>query len=181
MEQVGPVLERFERNKEKAFNLISKELDTLSSVDRINYYENFLKHWNQASLARDNCNILNNVIDLPSKKDQLFASLNLLESQNVVKIEIESYCLDCFLTYKDEPYTSYISNTKDVTFPELCPRCKGEGILHNIIINYPTGLHKLLMPETKWLQEIIIGYSLSKLDNVQKVFIHKKNTFYPTK
>ena len=36
------------------------------------------------------------------------------------------------------------------------------------------GLHKLILPETNWLQELIIGYTLCELKSVDKIFVHKK-------
>lgn len=39
---------------------------------------------------------------------------------------------------------------------------------------YPRGLHKILLPDSNWLQEIIIGYALSGLKNVKRIYVHKK-------
>lgn len=164
-----------ERNRDETTALASGFVTKFMSVMQdFQLYNTMVSFLNIAEDARANANALDNVVRLPAERENLFAALNALAATNTVKISTESLCLDCYFKYKEEPYSSSTYNAKDIRLEPSCPRCKDPGVFHKIVVRYPSGLHRLTMPDTYWLPELVIGFKLSDLKEVSRVFIHKK-------
>ncbi len=100
--------------------------------------------------------------------------LSILASSQTLALGSTSFCLSCFFEHDKDSFMSIRTNSGRIEFDERCPNCHGEGMIHTIINQYPRGLHQSVLPESTWLQEIIIGCALSSLDWVDRVYVHKK-------
>lgn len=169
-----------ERNKDEASSLVSGFMNKfMTMVSDFQLYNKVVEFLGLTTEAQANATALASLIKLPDERMKLFASLNALARTDTVKIETESLCLDCYFKYKDDPYSSTMSNVRDFELPSSCPRCKDLGVFHKIQIHFPRGLHRLILPETNWIQEAIVGFKLTDVTNVERVFIHKKIQFLP--
>jgi len=164
----------FKKHEKEMVELSAKFIEFTGYAYQINSYSILSYFIGNIELAQTNSKILSRILNLPSESIRLFSAFNFLASKKVLKVETQSYCIDCYFKYGEEPYFSYSSNFKEMNLPARCPQCKEPGIFHDVIIRYPIGLHKIVMPQTNWLREIIIGYTLSTLPKVKKVFVHKK-------
>ena len=146
---------------------ISVHLDDMSSTSEIvDWLANF-------EIAQKNTRVLHEAKFLDNVKS-FFASFNRLSDTNL-RISTETICFDCIFNRKDSIfYKSEITNSRDVSLESKCPRCKGNGLMHKLVVTYPVGIHNLILPQSNWLPETIIGYALSSLPEVEKVYVHKK-------
>gem|GEM_PF-2763929 len=165
----------FDRHKEEIVQYVSDYVDRLGTAfSEMQVLEDVLDFVEVADDAQANGKILDCIDPMSEKKASFFASLNQLAALNIIKLTTMSLCLDCFFKFREEPYMAMIENPKLIDLPDRCPRCRESGILHRVMVHYPQGLHKIVLPSANWLQEVIMGYSLSSIKSVKRVFIHKK-------
>ena len=164
----------FERHKDEAMEKLSTWIDSVgSSIEELNNLNHILKNVGYHVVALQNHDVLSTAVDLPAKKALLFSELNKLAELDILLVSSESFCLDCYFIRRRTPFQGASYNTRTFNLLEKCPSCGFSGVVHRVIFEYPRGVHKLILPETTWLQEVVLGYSVAKLDHVKRVFVHK--------
>ncbi len=121
--------------------------------------------WNSISI--------NQTVSIPEKMQQILDELSILSKH--VYLATNSTCLDCYFAYNDyPPFVSTTSSVKNMNLANECPRCGKKGLIHTISWDYPESISKLIIPDSSWFYEIVIGYAIANLDKVRDVYIHKK-------
>lgn len=138
----------------------------IQSMTRIKEYVQISEDAHRNSLA------INQSVKLPQKSQEIIDGFSRFTKH--VSLNTETLCLDCFFTDNKPPFHSQVSNAKTIHLPDICERCNGIGLIHKIMLGYPSSVGKMLMPDSNWLQEIIIANSISSLNFVKEVFVHKK-------
>lgn len=90
-----------------------------------------------------------------------------------VEFGIDSVCLDCWFEKNQLPFTCRVTNTKSIEIMDQCQQCRGKGLIHKIIISLPKELTSLILLDSSWLYEVVVGYAVAKLDFVKHVYVHK--------
>ena len=127
--------------------------------------------------AEKNCRSLHSTsMDLPHDKQQITSALSKLSKH--ADFSIESVCMDCWYEKDQLPFIAKFTNTKSVEIIDRCKNCDGTGIVHKINIEFPRSVNSLLLLDSSWLYEVIIGKAISKLAIVKQVYVHKKIQAY---
>ncbi len=163
------------RHEGQIKELFSDYID--SSMDRFHYFqilEDVVEYTTILEIAKENSALIHRAVDLSNRDERLYNSLERLTAENVINLGYECLCLECYYRNKENPYKAEIMNIKNIKLLKECPRCNRDGLVYKLNLGYPEGLHKILLPDAKWLHEAIIGYSLSTVDEIKKIYIHKK-------
>lgn len=130
-----------------------------------------------AKSAKKNArSISHETLKLPQDKQQIFSSLSKLSKY--VDFSIDSICLDCWFEQDQMPFVAHLDHTKHVDLQDRCPNCTGTGIIHTINMGLPKSLSLLILLDSSWLYEVIIGSAISKMGFVKHVYVHKKIQAY---
>ena len=124
--------------------------------------------------AQKNTKVLSESGTLKDNPKSLFASFNKL-SESDLKISTKVVCFDCVFKRKDfNFYKAETVNSRNLELNIRCPRCNGNGLIYQLIVSYPVGIHNIILPNSNWLPEVILGYTLSSIVQVDKLYVHKK-------
>lgn len=125
--------------------------------------------------AQKNTKVLAESGILKGTPKSLFASFNKL-SESDLKISTKVICFDCVFRRKDfnNYYKAETLNSRNLELNTRCPRCQGNGLIYQLSVSYPVGIHKIILPSSNWLPEVIVGYTLSSIMQVDKIYVHKK-------
>lgn len=174
-DQIKKVIENSFKKRENEFKDILAESNQIVEKDRrFKALETITQTINHAKYAMINSKTLKNCGVLPLHKDQLEDKLTKLASSSTINFLMEVLCLDCMFKFDHEPFISVAMNLEKISLLDTCPRCNGKGLVHQLVFVFPRGLHKVVLPETNWLHEVIIGYTLAQLPMIKKVYVHKK-------
>ena len=121
---------------------------------------------------RNAASISGNNLTLPKDVQLISTALNKLSKH--VNFTIESLCFDCWFERNLIPFVAKVMNTKGISILEQCQQCKGNNLVQKIEMGMPKVLNSLLLLESSWFYEIVIGFAVSKLDFIKNVYIHKK-------
>jgi hypothetical protein len=164
----------FLASKEESLKMIATWVDIGSNlVPELNQLSGVTENVALYPVGVKNAEVLATRVKLPEAKQALFAELERLASSDIVQIGTKSFCLDCYFSHSRQSYGSTQSNIHSFSLPNICPTCRGEGIVHQVVFEYPRGLHQFILPQSNWLQEIIIGYTVAQLPQASKVYVHK--------
>lgn len=160
--------DEFKRKMTQFFEVISDHFEDMSLYAEITEW---LTLFDQ---AMKNTKVLSESGILKRNLKGLFASFNKL-SESDLKISTKVICLDCIFKRKDfNFYKAETMNSKSLILDEKCPRCKNSGLIYQLIVSYPVGIHKIILPGSNWLPEVIVGYTLSSIEQIDKIYVHKK-------
>jgi hypothetical protein len=135
--------------------------------------ERFINNIHISKAAIKNSISINQTVSIPEKMQQILDELSILSKH--VYLATNSTCLDCYFVYNDyPPFVSTTSSVKNMNLANECPRCGKKGLIHTISWDYPESISKLIIPDSSWFYEIVIGYAIANLDKVRDVYIHKK-------
>ncbi|MGH2639496.1 MAG: hypothetical protein ACRDF4_09485 [Rhabdochlamydiaceae bacterium] len=164
----------FTTNMDEGLKMIVTWVDTMSKLmPEIQLLSSVVQNVALYPTGVKNSEIIATRIKLPDSKAYFFAEIEKLASSDTVKVGTTSYCLDCYFTHSRESYNAAQSNIHSISLPHLCPTCRGEGVLHQITLDFPRGLHQFILPQTNWLQEMIVGHTVSQLPSTSRVYVHK--------
>lgn len=164
----NPKLGKLQSDNLQILSRYSYEAQTLGKLKR------FIKSINNAE--KNSRSLNSDFLKLPQQKEQISTALSKLAK--LVDFSIDSICLDCWYEKDQLPFASSITNTNVIQINERCLNCNGTGLIHKLNMSFPRSLNSLLLLDSSWLYEIIIGYAVSKLDRVKQVFVHKKIQVY---
>ena len=117
-------------------------------------------------------------LQLPQEKKQISTAKSKLAQ--LVDFSIESVCLDCWFEKDQLPFVSNLTNTNQILVHDQCLNCSGTGIIHKFDMKFPRSVTSLLMMDSSWFYEIIIGYAVSTLDQVKQFFCSQKVQAFET-
>lgn len=163
-----------EKHKDELVDGVTKFIDKISEMPEYIVDEQDISSLiNNVVKATNNARVMVKTGMISGGPKKLESALNVLSRENC-QLSIKCRCLECIFKYRDtNPYFAQVSNPKEILMATECPRCKGKGLVYAVDVGYPAGVSQLMMPNTNWLPEVVIGYALSSLDEVEKVFVHK--------
>ncbi|MDG6921880.1 MAG: hypothetical protein JRN67_01145, partial [Nitrososphaerota archaeon] len=91
------------RHEKELAPIMTGFIDSFKDLSETINFGRIIAFLDVVQTALRNAKILNHAVQLPNKKESLFASLNGLARTDSVKLEIESCCLDCYFKYNDDP------------------------------------------------------------------------------
>jgi hypothetical protein len=134
--------------------------------------DRFINDIHISKAAIKNSMSINQTVSIPEKMQQILDELSILSKH--VYLVTDSTCLDCYFVYNDyPPFVSTTSSVKNMNLANECPRCGKKVLIHTISWDYPESISKLIMPDSCWFYEIVIGYAIANLDKEMFTYIRK--------
>ena len=164
----------FENHKDEFASKMNEFVEQISDhLEDMSVFAEITRWLNIYDTAQKNTKVLSESGILRTSKS-LFASFNKL-SESDLKISTKEICFDCVFKRKDfNFYKAETLNSRNLELNTRCPRCQGDGMIYQLIVSYPVGIHNIILPSSNWLPEIIVGYTLSSIAQIDKLYVHKK-------
>jgi hypothetical protein len=165
----------FESHKDEFASKVNEFFDSITDhLEDFSVFAEITRWLNLYDTAQRNTKVLSESGILNGTPKSFFASLNKL-SESDLKISTKIICFDCVFKRKDfNFYKAETLNSKNLELNTKCPRCQGNGLIYQLIVSYPVGIHNIILPSSNWLPEVIVGYTLSSIMQVDKIYVHKK-------
>ena len=165
----------FENHKDEFTSKMNEFVESISDhLEDMSVFAEITRWLNLYDTAQKNTKVLSESGILNGTPKSLFSSFNKL-SESDLKISTKIICFDCIFKRKDfNFYKAETLNSRDLELDTKCPRCQGNGLIYQLIVSYPVGIHNIILPSSNWLPEVIVGYTLSSIVQVDKVYVHKK-------
>jgi len=100
-------------------------------------------------------------------------SFERLVHHGIVELSFKSICLECYFRKLNvHPYSTETKYSGKLSLPVQCGKCNGTSFYYDIILGFPTHIFELIRNDI--FQELLIGYILSSIKGIKKVYVHKK-------
>lgn len=168
--------------KEREKEVVNILKDFYDKITRYGYYsvlEYLLTLYENITNAIDNFELLRKCYKNEGDMVNEIKTAIKRISQEEVIVKCSGGCLSCYFQYGTYvPFSFIASNVKEAIIYKNCPRC-GEDVFINFIeLFFPRGVDITLYESAKYFHEVVIGMVLASLDNISKVYVHKKINGY---
>jgi hypothetical protein len=162
----------FTRNRDKFEKTISEFTKIYSELTLLSKYFipllDAVKQFDKAELNFSRLQFATGQGDLPHVFSDALGKL-----ARIIHMSIDGICLECvFAAGLPFPYRVVKEHPGWVVLETECPTCGSKAILYTIELKCNPKIAPLF--ERNLIQELIIGYCLSRLDLFEKIYIHKK-------